>query len=156
MSDRIPLDDLTSDALDALYERAETSDQLTQRLAHALAAEFDTTVDTVLDEARNAIGDTTARPTYQQLQQRLDHAEEELRHHTEQHSADAAAGSYAHRAEHAEAAIARAHHIANLIDAGAPWTANHHDTANRLREALNGEQAIEPALAATEATERQS
>lgn len=155
MNDRYTVDSITSDALDQLYDQLAAAEQLTNRLAHALAAEFDTTVDTVLDEARNAIGDTTARPTYQQLQQRLDHAEEELRHHHEAHSADAAAGSYAHRAEHAEAAIARAHRIADLIDAGAPWTASHRDTANRIREALNGEQAIEPALAATEATQEQ-
>lgn len=58
MTSRIQLDDLTSDQLDALYDR-------------------------------------------------IDHAETELRQRTESDSADAAAGSYAHRAEHAEAAIAR-------------------------------------------------
>jgi len=153
MSDRIPLDDLTSDALDALYERAEASDQLANRLAHALAAEFDTTVETVFAEARDAIADTApARPTHEQLQQRLDDAEETLRHHTE--TTTTPPSTDALRADQAEAAIARAHHVADLIDAGAPWTANHHDTANRLREALDGEQDIEPALTATEATDQ--
>ena len=42
-----------------------------------------------------------------QLYQRLDHAETELRRYTEAESADAAAGSYAGRAEQAEAAIDR-------------------------------------------------
>lgn len=155
MSDRHTADSITSDALDALYERAEASDQLANRLAHALAAEFDTTVDTVLAEARDAIADTTpdddtapGRPTHEQLQQRLDDAEETLRHHTETTTTPPSADTL--RADQAEAAIARAHHVANLIDAGAPWTASHHDTANRLREALDGEQDIEPALAATD------
>ena len=54
---------------------------------------------------------------------------------------------YDQRVTQLEAAHARVHHVADLIDAGAPWTANHQDTAHRLREAL-GEQHP----AATEAT----
>jgi hypothetical protein len=41
------------------------------------------------------------------LYERLDQAETELRRYAEAESADAAAGSYAGRAEHAEAAIER-------------------------------------------------
>lgn len=42
------------------------------------------------------------------------------------------------RAERAEAAIERVRHLAGLIEAGAPWTANHQTTATRLRAALDG------------------
>lgn len=38
--------------------------------------------------------------------------------------------------EHAEAAIARARTLADLIEAGAPWTANHQTLAARIREAV--------------------
>lgn len=41
-----------------------------------------------------------------------------------------------HRAEQLEAAITRARHVAALIEAGAPWTASHQDTARRIRAAL--------------------
>ncbi len=37
-----------------------------------------------------------------------------------------------------EAAEQRVLHIADLIEAGAPWTANHQDTADRIRQAVNG------------------
>jgi hypothetical protein len=68
MTQRIPLDHLTSDQLDQLYEQ-------------------------------------------------LDHAETELRRYTEAESADAAAGSYAGRAEQAEAVIRR---VRDLADDGPP------------------------------------
>lgn len=53
------------------------------------------TADTITDDALDALYD------------RADRAEAELRARTEADSADATAGSYAHRAEHAEAALAR-------------------------------------------------
>ena len=51
MSDRIPLDHLTSDQLDHLYERAETNERLAAHLAHALADAYDLPVSTVMSEA---------------------------------------------------------------------------------------------------------
>ena len=51
------------------------------------------------------------------------------------------------RAEQAEAALTRVQHVAALIHAGAPWTANRTDTAARIRAAIAG-----PGTAATEAT----
>lgn len=41
------------------------------------------------------------------------------------------------RAERAEAAIERVRHVAALIEAAAPWTANHDVTAQRIRAALD-------------------
>ncbi|MFF0597893.1 hypothetical protein [Streptomyces antibioticus] len=40
------------------------------------------------------------------------------------------------RAEQAEAALVRVHHVAALIHAGAPWTANRYETAARIRNAI--------------------
>lgn len=114
----------------------------------------DSITSDALDQLYAELDRLTAELTdYDKRNQRLT---TELRRYTDRESAEATADSYTHRAHHAETAIERVRHIANLIDAGAPWTANHHDTANRIREALDGEQAIEPALAATEATEAQS
>src|SRR5690606_2981741 len=42
------------------------------------------------------------------------------------------------RAEQAEAALTRVQHVAALIHAGAPWTANRTDTAARIRAAIAG------------------
>jgi len=97
------------------------------------------TADSITSDALDQLYDqlATAEQACEQLQQRLDHAKEDLRHRTE--TATAAPGADALRADQAEAAIARAHHVANLIAAGAPWTANLDDTANRLREALDGQ-----------------
>jgi len=57
------------------------------------------------------------------------------------------AADYAHgqkrRAETAEAALARVHHVADLIAAGAPWTANHGNLAQRIRDAANVTQPQE-------------
>jgi len=38
--------------------------------------------------------------------------------------------------QRAEAALDRVRAVADRIEAGAPWTANHHDTAARIRAAL--------------------
>jgi hypothetical protein len=43
------------------------------------------------------------------------------------------------RADQAEAAIARVRRVAALIRAGAPWTANHRDTADQIETALTGD-----------------
>jgi hypothetical protein len=45
--------------------------------------------------------------------------------------------------EQAQGAIERVRHIAALIEAGAPWTANHQDTARRIRAALDAEPGTE-------------
>ncbi|MER6103599.1 hypothetical protein ABT115_15075 [Streptomyces sp. NPDC001832] len=49
------------------------------------------------------------------------------------------------RAEQAEAAIERVRALADLIEIGAPWTANHRDTAGRIRAALDQPQQPAPA-----------
>lgn len=41
------------------------------------------------------------------------------------------------RAARAEAALARVRRVADLIEAGAPWTASHADTAARIRDAAD-------------------
>lgn len=48
---------------------------------------------------------------------------------------------YDQRVIQLEAAVARVHHVADLIEAGAPWTANHQATAARIRTALNEQTA---------------
>ena len=45
--------------------------------------------------------------------------------------------------EQAQGAIERVRHVAELIEAGAPWTANHQDTARRIRAALDAEPGTE-------------
>lgn len=52
------------------------------------------------------------------LAEMLAQAEAELRRYTEAESADAAAGSYAHRAEHADAAIERVQQLLNTRQVG--------------------------------------
>jgi hypothetical protein len=56
--------------------------------------------------------------------------------------------NFQRRAERAELALTRVHHLADLIAAGAPWTANHTELATRIREAAT----VPPAPAATQAT----
>ena len=55
MTDRKTLDQMTSDDLDQLYERAETAERLTAHLAHALSNTFELPIDDVMTEAHNAI-----------------------------------------------------------------------------------------------------
>jgi len=50
------------------------------------------------------------------------------------------AGMCADHEAAAQAAADRVRHVADLIEGGAPWTANHADTARRVREALNPEE----------------
>lgn len=86
MTARHTADTITDDALDQLY--AELG-QLYKENAAAVTALAD-----------------MARKRNEQMD-RADRAEAELRARAEADSADATAGSYAHRAEHAEAALAR-------------------------------------------------
>ncbi|MFI9154525.1 hypothetical protein [Streptomyces sp. NPDC053367] len=83
-----------------------------------------------------------ASPTAQQwLDQRLraDQAEELLAiAHDTSNKSEAARACAVQRAERAEAAIARVRALADVIAAGAPWTANLDETAHRIREALDG------------------
>lgn len=78
--------------------------------------------------------------------QRAERAETELRRYTEAESADAAAGSYAGRAEKAEAAIARVRTLAGL------W-AKRTDQLKRGAELLALALNEPPGSAATQATE---
>ena len=44
----------------------------------------------------------------------------------------------------AEQALARVHHVADLIAAGAPWTANRDDLARRIRDAASIDGSLAP------------
>lgn len=92
------------------------------------------TADSITSDALDQLYDQLA-----DHEKRIQRLTTELRRYTDRDSAEATADSYAHRAEHAETAIARVRRIADLIDAGAPWTVSHRDTANRIREALDGQ-----------------
>lgn len=103
-----------------------------------------------------------AAPTvddWEQQKGRADRAEAELRHYTEAESADAAAGSYAHRAEHAEAAIIRVRNAcdqlrrAAVLADGQPHTDRERgilQAVDRITRALD-QPAARPA--ATQATD---
>ena len=54
-----------------------------------------------------------------------------------------------------QAALARVHHVADLIAAGAPWTANRDDLAQRIREAASVDSG-QTATGATEGGEMRS
>lgn len=101
-ADRLTVDTITGNQLDALYAER---DRLT-RLAEDRAERID-----------------TANDCRKQLRARVAQQEAEtMRQHE--------------RAGQAEAALVRVHHVAALIHAGAPWTANHHETAARIRAAI--------------------
>lgn len=118
MTDRIPLDDMTSDQLDQLYAEI---DRLTAELA-----DYD---------------------------ERAERLSVELRRYTENESADAAAGSYAGRAEAAEAAIERVRaETAYMRSVSRSWE----PAADRIDAALDGTALGTPGTpgpAATQATE---
>ncbi|MBZ6102754.1 hypothetical protein [Streptomyces olivaceus] len=97
MTDRIPLDDLTSDQLDALYDQLDAAHRRIKTLEHVAAGN---------------------------------------KRHVQAIVPDL---------ERAEAALVRVHHLAAVIHAGAPWTANHTELAARIRTAAG------PAPAAAEA-----
>lgn len=105
MSDRTPLDNLTSDQLDALYAELD-------RLAAELA-DYDQRAE--------------------QQKQRADRLATELQRHAEAESADAAAGSYAGRAEGAETKLRR---VAALADRWANRTDQLRVAADHIRAAL--------------------
>lgn len=83
----------------------------------ALLADYWQAERKVNDKTRRSLGDTTRA----------------LERHRA--AADAAISEQEQRAEQAEEALARVHHLADLIAAGAPWTANHGNLARRIREA---------------------
>jgi hypothetical protein len=91
MTDRKTLADLTSDDLGHLYDRLD-------KLAQTVAA---------FPDANDAANLAHARAQRDTFLTRAQRAESELQQYSEADSADAAAGSYAHRAEHAEAVIER-------------------------------------------------
>lgn len=95
MTDRIPLDDLTSDQLDALYDQLDAAHRRIKTLEHVAAGN---------------------------------------KRHVQAIVPDL---------ERAEAALARVHHLADLIHAGAPWTANHSELATRIRAAITGPTTTE-------------
>ncbi|MBX9392242.1 hypothetical protein K4749_01175 [Streptomyces sp. TRM72054] len=140
MTDRHTVDTITSDQLDALYDQLEDD-----------AAQHDRAMKTVSRERE------TYRAAWKEAQrmrakaeQRAEQAEELLRiAHGTSNRAEAERARAVQRAERAETALVRVHHVAALIHAGAPWTANHHETAARIRAAL----AEPSSLAETEATE---
>lgn len=63
--------------------------------------------------------------------------------------AEQRADGFRQQRDQAQAALARVHRLADLIDAGAPWTANHQDLAGRIRDAATvpGQQPAPPAPA---------
>ncbi|MBZ6290358.1 hypothetical protein KVH30_02070 [Streptomyces olivaceus] len=95
MTDRIPLDDLTSDQLDALYDQLAAAQRRIKTLEH-VAAGNKRHVQVIVPDL-----------------------------------------------ERAEAALARVHHLADLIHAGAPWLSNHDETATRIRAAITGPTTTE-------------
>jgi hypothetical protein len=124
---------------------AEMSDEARAALAEVIgaakrkyAAEHPAdrlTVDTITSDQLDALQLKAAR---------MEHAVAEyakLRVELEDTKARAEAASrvgagYMAAAEQAEAALVRVHHVAALIHAGAPWTANHQETAARIRAAI--------------------
>lgn len=122
MTDRLSIDELTSDALDDLYAEtdrlaAELGDyeQRVEQLTAELAAFRTVSRGYCSDCGR---GDAAAIVAdWEQQKTRADQAEAELARYTEAESADAAAGSYAARAETAEAALTAARRAARGIGA---------------------------------------
>ncbi|MER8002965.1 hypothetical protein [Streptomyces sp. NPDC095613] len=110
----------------------ENAGQWAQTIADHVTAEHG-------DEMRLDIHVSTpaADAEVERLREQLAHAEAELTRLHDAESADAAAGSYAGRAEEAEAAIARVRALANAMS---NWCSPHGvatDYAARIHEALN-------------------
>ncbi|MBZ6207483.1 hypothetical protein KVH31_13345 [Streptomyces olivaceus] len=179
MTDRIPLDDLTSDQLEALYDQLATAQQraenfegraaaferrhATLKRAHVALAEQAGRDQASLARVR-ALGDRieefakTAlkaddRELYaaiaSDIRRKIDGASEASGYCPACGRGDCAPTpdeyeQQRQRADRAEAALARVHHLADLIHAGAPWTANHTELATRIRAAAG------PAPAATD------
>ncbi|MEU4051305.1 hypothetical protein AB0F09_19160 [Streptomyces olivaceus] len=186
MTDRIPLDDLTSDQLDALYEQLATAQQEADASV-AAAAQLTTLVgkrsekaekaakaqqqrariaETELHVLRSGLRANGADPTqiqnlwaqirmrnrqWREEKQRAEAAEHQIRiltafdegrAHGAQRVMDERDQAQ-QRAAQAEAALVRVHHLAALIHAGAPWTANHTELAARIRAAITGPTTTE-------------
>ncbi|KMS79087.1 hypothetical protein ACH49_13605 [Streptomyces leeuwenhoekii] len=101
------------------------------------------TLQTIVSRVREAVGTNEPSPVRESYRVRA----LETRVSDAEYERDLAR----QRVERAEAALVRVHHVAAAIHAGAPWTANHRETAARIRSAI-----AEPAPAATEATERET
>jgi hypothetical protein len=111
---------------DPMHTLTDLQQRLTTTVCAALRPELDA-LAALRQVARGycpRCGRGDAAPTvddWEQQKGRADRAEAELRHYTEAESADAAAGSYAHRAEHAEAALERVRRLADgWVKAGPP------------------------------------
>ncbi|MBZ6250538.1 hypothetical protein KVH27_19420 [Streptomyces olivaceus] len=80
------------------------------------------TVDTITSDALDALYEQLAAAEAGEAQRQLATAREAL-------------ASATTRAARAEAALVRVYHVAAVIQAGAPWTASHAETAARIRAA---------------------
>ncbi|MFD8254954.1 hypothetical protein [Streptomyces werraensis] len=83
------------------------------------------TVDTITDDALDALYEQLDAAEESEAQQQLATAREAL-------------ASATSRAARAQAALDRVRALADHIDTGAPWTANQQTTAARIREAIAG------------------
>jgi len=123
MTDRKTIDQITSDELDQLHAE---NDRLTAELA-----DYDQRIEqleTAAEQhARNTLTVARERESYRK------------------------AWKYEQqRRARAEAAIARVQRLADLIEAGAPWTANHGTLAQRIRDALRTDGDRQTATQATD------
>ncbi|MFJ6073669.1 hypothetical protein ACIQFU_22980 [Streptomyces sp. NPDC093065] len=87
-------------------------------------------LQTMVNRVREAIGTDEPAPVRESYRIR------ELE--TRASDAEYERGLARRRAEEAEAALVRVHHLAAAIHAGAPWTASHAETAARIRGAITG------------------
>ncbi|CAL9369571.1 hypothetical protein [Streptomyces sp. enrichment culture] len=90
-------------------------------------------------------GDCAPTPDeYEQQRQRADRADEATRRALDQRQEMAQERfAWQERGDRAEAALVRVHHLAAVIHAGAPWTANHTELATRIRAAITGPNTTE-------------
>lgn len=125
MTDRIRLDDLTSDQYDELCDQLDALRQVARGYCP----------DCGRGDAAPTVTD------WEQQKQRADEAEAQLRlvDAMRQQNLDAAAAAI-QRAETAEAANDRIRRLAARIRQGVPWAANFDDLADRIEAALDGEQ----------------
>jgi chromosome segregation ATPase len=108
VTDRLTIDQINSDQLDQLYDE---TNRLTTELAD-YERRVEQLEDTAEQHARNTLTVARERDSYRK------------------------AWKYEQqRRARAEAAIARVHRLADLIAAGAPWTSNRGDLAQRIRDA---------------------
>lgn len=161
MTDRIPLDDMTSDALDALYERLEAAeDTETQRQlatarkafasATSRAARAEKDLTALRQVARGycpECGRGDCAPTaadWEQQKTRADQAEDLLRiAHATSNQSEAERARAVQHAEQAEAARARVQALADECEARGE-ASGHPLTVTRVREALDTQPKERP------------